>query len=162
MKKLLAVLLLAILASCQQAPKNQVFVSGPDVDNIQKTIDAYVAADWTTFRAAYADTATSTHNKAKMDMDSLMRFHQNARKAYDKVEFETIAKEMVQYEDGSQWTHYWGTWKGTIKGSSQAIEIPIHIAGHIVQGKITEDYLFYDPTPIVKALTPPAPAVATK
>ncbi len=155
MKKLAVLLLLVVLASCQQAPKSQVFTSGPDVDNIQKTIDAYVAGDWAAFKAAYADTATSTHNKNKMDMDSLMRFHQNSRNAYEKVEIETIAKEMVRYEDGSQWTHFWGVWKGTIKGSGQVVEVPMHIAGHVVQGKITEDYLFYDPTPIVEALTPP-------
>jgi hypothetical protein len=151
----------AILAGCTQAPKNQVFVSGPEVDNIQKSLDAYVAGDWATFRANYADTAISMHNTIKMDMDSLMRFHQNARKAYDKVEMSTIFKEVLQYEDGSKWTHYWGVWKGTIKGTGQTIDMPIHISGKLVQGKVAEEHLFYDPSAIRAALTP-APAPMTK
>ena len=161
MKRLAIILLCsAIFAGCQQAPKNQVFVSGPEVDNIQKTIDAYVAADWATFRASYADTAISTHNTIKMDVDSLMRFHQNARKAYDKVEFSTLAKEMIKYENGDQWTHFWGVWKGTIKGSGQTIEMPIHISGLLVNGKVGAEYLLYDPSAIRAALTPPAPVAA--
>lgn len=150
----------AVWAGCTQAPKNQLIVSGPEVDNIQKAIDAYVAGDWATFRANYADTAVSTHNKVRMDMDSLMRFHQNARKSYDKVEFETIAKEMVKTEDGSQWTHYWGTWKGTIKGTGQTVEIPIHISGLLVQGKVAAEYLFYDTSEIRAALAAAAAGAA--
>lgn len=163
MKRLCIFLLCAAIGvSCTQPPKNQVFVSGPEVDNIQKSIDAYVAGDWATFRANYADTAISTHNTIRMDMDSLMRFHQNARKAYDKIEFTTIAKEMIKYENGDQWTHFWGVWKGTIKGSGQTIEMPVHISGLLANGKVGAEYLFYDPSAIRAALAAPAPTEVSK
>lgn len=139
--------------ACQApAPKNQVFVSGPEVDNIAKGVKAYLDADWITFRAAYADTAKSHHNNTIFPIDSLVSFHKTSRANWDKVEIVTYATEFARYEDGSEYSHFWGLWKATVKGGGKTIEVPLHIAAQIAGGKIGAEYVYYDSAPITAAL----------
>ncbi len=145
---------LLLLGACQApGPKNQLFDSGPEVDNIAKNIKSYVDGDWAAFRAAYADTAKSYHNNGTMTLDSLVQFHKMARNNYDKVEIITYATEYVKFEKQGDFTHFWGLWRGTVKGTGKVVETNVHIACRMVNGKIGTEYVYYDPTPIVAALT---------
>lgn len=145
---------LLLFYACQApGPKNQVLDSGPEVDNVAKNIKAYLDGDWDTFRTAYADTAKSHHNSGMMSLDSLLQFHKTARSDYDKIEVVTYAIEYVKYEKGGEYSHFWGLWKGTFKGTGKTVEIPVHIACIMANGKIGTEYAYYDSAPITAALT---------
>ena len=153
-----------IFWACQQPSKVVIKESGPEIDNMNKYIEAYVNADWATLRASYADTATIQFNNQKMDPDSLIRVHQSGRPLYDKVAVSTAATEYIKYENGQEWIHWWGSIEFTIKGTGKVIGMPIHMAGRLSNGKTTEQYAYYNTMEIRNAVLEanPPPAVPTK
>jgi len=153
---------LMLLWACQApAPKNQVTMSGPEVDNVAKQAKAFVDGDWDTFRAAYADTAKAHHNNSIFTVDSLVSFHRNSRANWEKVEFVTYAIEYVKYEDGNEFSHIWGLFKGTAKGTGKVVEAPVHIACMMAGGKIGTEYAYYDTAPLTAAIQEAQAAATT-
>lgn len=154
MKKqiMLAGVFMLLFWACQQPSKVAVLSSGPEIDNLKKNMDAYLAADWTTYRSAFADTATIIFNSMHFDPDSLVRYQQARRNYYDKVEMETDAMEYVRYENGDEYTHFWGRLSFTVKGTGRVVVLPIHMANQIMGGKSVAQYAYFNTAEITAAI----------
>lgn len=145
-------MLVLLFAACQQAPKATVVTEGPAVENLTKVLNAWVDGDWATYRAAFADTATIVFNTQEFDPDSLVRWQQVRRASYDKVAYSTDAMESITYENGEVWTHFWGKLTLTIKGTGRVVDVPIHLADNVVNGKSVQQFGYYDALNITNAV----------
>jgi hypothetical protein len=164
MKKqlILFVAVLTFLAACQQAPKVIIASTGPQVDDLNKAMAAYASGDWETYKSGFADTAKIFFNTLQFDVDSLVRYQQARRAYYDKVETSSDAVEYIKYDNGDEWVHWWGKLKLTIKGTGRVVEVPIHLAGHLMGSKTVEQFAYFNALEISDAikesLTPTPPA----
>ena len=61
--------------------------------------------------------------------------------------------EMVIDKDGETWVNYWATWNDKLKENGKELHIPVHITAQYINGKIAEEYAYYDTAPMVAALT---------
>ena len=48
--------------------------------------------------------------------------------------------------------NFWGDWHGTVAANGQEIEIPVHLSCRMVDGKIANEYGFYDVSEFVLAM----------
>jgi hypothetical protein len=60
--------------------------------------------------------------------------------------------EQVIDDDGKTWVNFWSNWRGTLAANGQEIEIPVHLSVNMVDGKIVNEYGFYDVSQIQAAL----------
>jgi len=63
-----------------------------------------------------------------------------------------IFYEQTLSDDGNTWVNFWGDWRGTLAANGQALEIPVHLTCQMVDGKIVEEYGFYDVSKYVLAM----------
>ncbi len=42
------------------------------------------------------------------------------------------------------WVNYWNTWKGKAKLTDKELMVPVHITMQFVNGKIVQEYAYYD------------------
>ena len=145
-----------MLAACQQAPKDIILTSGPEVDWAKEMMQAFVDGDWTKYRSYYADTAVIMRNSSKVSPDSLAQ----DRSFVDKIERETEALEVLKYANGDQWNVWWGSLTTTYKGTGTVVKMQVHTARKIVNGKVVIDLAYFDPTATTAAgLAAAAPPV---
>jgi hypothetical protein len=52
--------------------------------------------------------------------------------------------EQTLDDDGETWVNFWGLWKGTLKANGKEISIPVHLTAQFVDGKIVQEYGFWD------------------
>ena len=60
--------------------------------------------------------------------------------------------EMVIDKDDETWVNFWGNWKGTLKANNQELSIPVHLTLQFIDGKIVEEYGYYDTAPMMLVL----------
>lgn len=130
--------------------------SSPMIDATKKVMQAYENQDWETWRAQYADTAKVFHNNWDQAV-SPEDFISSQKEFIDEMSSYGFAEEPVFYEqiiddDGKKWVYFWGIWEGTMAANDQKLRIPVHLALYYKDGKILEEYGFYDMSPYWKAM----------
>jgi hypothetical protein len=60
--------------------------------------------------------------------------------------------EMVVTDDKETWVNFWGLWKGTMKSTNKEYDIPFHITTRFIDGKIVEEYGYWNNSEIVSDL----------
>lgn len=134
----------------------QYTTSSPMIDATKKMMQAYENQDWETWRTQYADTAKVFHNNWEQAV-SPDDFIANEKEFVDEMSSYGFAKDPVFYEQiiddkGQKWVYFWGIWEGTLAANNQKLRIPVHLALQFKDGKIVEEYGFYDMSPYWKAL----------
>lgn len=134
----------------------QYTTSSPMIDATKKVMQAYENQDWETWRTQYADTAKVFHNNWEQAV-SPDDFIANEKEFVDEMSSYGFAKDPVFYEQiiddkGQKWVYFWGIWEGTLAANNQKLRIPVHLALQFKDGKIVEEYGFYDMSPYWKAL----------
>ncbi len=165
MKKLIGILLVAaVFASCQQQ-KKQWFASSTEIDLAKKLDQSFAGADWSTFRASFADTAKIWVNTFLSDpsisADTLTQAFKSAREGMTAVKLsEDAIYEMIEADNGDRWVHRWGLWEATLangKTYSWVSNANFKVAG----GKIVMAGYVLNSLPGYLANQPdPAPAAA--
>lgn len=151
MKKiiLLGLATLLSLSSCNQ--EKRYTQQSPEIDTYKKAIDHYRKMDWEAYATHYADTAKIANNvlieKAINCAQSIEENKEQAKTFSWSVEKEEY--EMVKTDDGETWVNFWGTWKGTLKASGKVYVIPFHNTAQFIDGKIVEEYGYWDNSEIV-------------
>lgn len=145
MKKLLIIATgLLIMASCQE--KQRYTQQSPEIDIYKKSMEAYKNMDWDNFSVHYADTAKICNNvvkeKAMTVAQALEKNKEDAANFSYLVEKEEY--EMVVTDKGETWVNFWGLWKGTMKSTNKVYEIPFHNTARFVDGKIVEEYGYWN------------------
>ena len=121
-----------MLAACQQAPKDIILTSGPEVDWAKEVMQAYIDGDWTKYRTYYADTAVIMRNSNRISLDSLAQ----DRSLIDKIERQTDAVQVLKYADGEQWNVWWGSLTTTTKEQARLLSCQFIPQEGLFRGKL--------------------------
>ena len=149
MKKLAFLFLTAaLLFACQEKQPVRFTTSSAEISAYKKGVEAYEKADWTTWTSMFSDTVKVYHNtwddpstlaetqKRHEDMIALLSSY-----GFDK---EQMVVEQNLDDDGETWVNFWSVWKGTLKANGKQITIPVHLTAQFVDGKIVQEYVFWD------------------
>ena len=154
MKKLfLLVLVITLFIACQNASQRY-FESSPEIEALNSGIKAYESQDWDAWKSNFSDTAKIFHNTSKgKSLDETVSYFNQMLSNIDSYGFgkDNAVSEMVVDKDGKTWVNYWGHWKGTTKVTNKELHIPVHITAQFVNGKIVQEYVYYDASPVSNA-----------
>lgn len=149
MKKL-ALMLIAfgVLFACQEKQPVRFTTSSPEIDSYKKGIDAYEKADWATWSSMLSDTAKIYHNKWENPSSAaeVQKGHENMIATLSSYGFDkdqTVIEQTLD-DEGETWVNFWGLWKGTLKANGKEIAIPVHLTAQFVDGKIVQEYGFWN------------------
>lgn len=122
--------------------------SSPAIDKVKELIQNYENQDWDSWKSHYADNAELYHNNWDQAATP-EQFMQRQEKLLSNVSAYEFVNDPVFYEqiiddDGHKWVYFWGIWQGTLKSNDQQLRIPVHLAFRFEDGKIVEEYGFYD------------------
>lgn len=155
MKKLSVLLVIAILfLGCQQKGAERYTQQSPEIDTVKKLLANYTSKSYDT--SMYADTAKTYYNTKgnPMSPSETIAYHKQNDANYSSRGFieEDQEFEMAVTDDGKTWVNAWLYWKGTLAGNGQEVDIPIHLTYQFIDGKIVNEYGYWDPTEVVLAL----------
>ncbi|MCW5520961.1 nuclear transport factor 2 family protein [Aureitalea sp. L0-47] len=157
MKKLALIIVLACtFIACEECPERYT-QSSAEIDTFKEVIAAYEAADWENYTAKFADTAKVYHNTDDKSMTpaETVEAHKTTTSGLSSYGFVSDKGdvEMVTTDKGETWVNYWGLWKGTIASTGTEMMIPVHVTAQFVDGKVVEEYGYWDTAALVAALT---------
>lgn len=162
----------ALFAACSapappSEPVNLAYTEGPSADSVQLFFDAYAKGDWAAMRSVYHDTAAVYHNASgRLTPDSIVAFHKSRRELYEKVDAVVNVPLVTNYNvgrlKGQSWRGGWAQLTLTIKGSGEAVPLPMNVVWQIKGGKVVQEYAYYNTLGIFQAVTRAREAAAKK
>ena len=150
MKKaiILTTSVLMLLISCQNNQSQRFKTASVEIDMLKKGLSDYENANWTEWSKQYADSAKIFQNtwlKGASVGEIRMRHEELISNlsgySFDKKD---ITMEQIIDDRGRTWVNFWGIWKGTLKANSKEIIIPVHLTIQFKDGKVIEEYGFWD------------------
>jgi hypothetical protein len=155
MKKLFVLGLAIVLFTSCQEKKQRFFDTSAEIDVTKALLKDYHAGDWKSWAGHYADTAKIYHNTikgatAEETIASLKQILDNTS-AY-KFDDKSLWYEMVIDKDGETWVNFWGNWKGKLAANGKELIIPVNLTLQFVNGKIVEEYGYYNISEFVLSL----------
>ncbi len=154
MKKLILLGLTIILFIACQQTEQRYFDDSAEIETVKQLYELMENANYTEIRAIYGDTAKIYRNSEKsVSIDELIASYKETREGFSMFSFkDSIYPEMVITKNGHTWVNSWPTWVGKVKGSDEEITVPAHIAFRFEDGKIVEDYGYWNYLPIYLAM----------
>lgn len=154
MKQLFLVGLAIVLFTACDQKDTRYTQQSPEIDTFKKAIDDYKKMNWENMPKHYADTAKIANNVIE---EKAMTVSQNIeRNKEDAAMFSWVVEkeeyEMVVTDEGETWVNFWALWKGTMKSNSKVYDIPFHITARFIDGKIVEEYGYWNNSEIVSDL----------
>tara|TARA_R110000868_G_scaffold82992_8_gene234431 strand:+ start:4846 stop:5769 length:924 start_codon:yes stop_codon:yes gene_type:complete len=148
MKKLFLLgLALVLFTSCKKE-ESRFTTASTNIDEVKALVADYNAGNWDAWATHYADTAKIFHNTWKDGLPPAeLLVHLKGLLAntssygFDK---EPVFYEQTLSDDGNTWVNFWGRWRGTLAANGQELTIPVHISANMKNGKIAEEYGYYD------------------
>ena len=149
MKKfLLLALTIVLLVSCQQKGPERWTNNSPDIDAVKSLVKDYEEGNWDSWITHYANDANVQHNEFKLSPKELQDALSQDITNYSEYGFShndgEIFYEQIIDDKGDEWVYFWGTWKAKIKGDDKEYVLPVHLACKMVDGKIVEEYGYYN------------------
>lgn len=149
MKKLALMLLaVGVLFACQEKQPVRFTTSSPEISSYKQGVEAYEKADWSTWVTMFSDTAKIYHNTwdNPSSVEETQEGHQNMIATLSSYGFDKDQMVIEQNldDDGETWVNFWSLWKGNLKANGKEIVIPVHLTAQFVDGKIVEEYGFWD------------------
>lgn len=161
MKKYLISLIILVLIgsySCQeQQVSKQYFEASPEIDLMEKGIEAYLNQDWETYSSNYSDTARIWSNGWPADDDPGMTIDENLEGMKASISsiysysFEETIVLMTISSEGTKYVYFWSKWTGKLTEDGDELVIPVHLVCVFVDSKIVYEYGFWDNLPIYLA-----------
>ena len=150
MKKviLLAISVLMLLISCQNNQTERFKTASTEIDMLKKGLSDYENANWPEWSKQYADSAKIFQNTwlEGVSPEEVRNRHQELISNLSSYSFDKkdITMEQIIDDRGRTWVNFWGIWKGTLKANSKEIIIPVHLTIQFKNGKVIEEYGFWD------------------
>ena len=157
MKRIILIGLVVVLfTACQKNEPLRYFSSSTEIDVVKALIVDYQDGNWDGWITHYADTAKIYQNAVKgvspkETLKSLKSILSNAS-SY-KFDDKDLWYEMIIDDDGETWVNFWGNWRGTVAANGQELVIPVHLTLQFVEGKIAEEYGYYNLSEFTAALS---------
>ncbi|WP_298555755.1 nuclear transport factor 2 family protein [uncultured Algibacter sp.] len=165
MKKFfLLALAVTMFIACQNKPQRY-FDASPEIETLKAGIKAYEAQDWDAWKSNFADSAKIFHNTNKAAApEQMVVGMKNMLSNFSSYGFakEGGIYEMVIDKEGKTWVNFWGNWGGKANVTEKQLVIPVHLTVEFVNGKITQEYAYYDTAGINKTLKANAEAKAAQ
>lgn len=155
MKKLIILgLAIVLFTSCEQK-KQQYFSTSAEIDITKALLKDYHEGNWNAWAAHFADTAKIYHNTLKPATvkeanENLLVILSNVS-SY-KFDDKNLWFEMIIDKDNETWVNFWGNWHGKLAANGKEIVIPVHLTIQFVNGKIVEEYGYYDRSEFVLSM----------
>ncbi|RXP55780.1 hypothetical protein EC396_08085 [Lutibacter sp. HS1-25] len=142
----------SMLFSCQK----RYTTSSPEIDIAKKHLEAYENGDWEVWKEQYTDSSKIYHNNWDVALTSTqaLKGHQliiSYLNFYEYVD-EPIFFEMIVDDDGKKWVNFWGVWHGIMANTETEIKVPVHLSINYENGKVVEEYGFWDTSKLIEAL----------
>ena len=156
MKKLFLLgLVFVLFTSCQKNEPQRYFSESKEIDVVKALLKDYHAGNWDAWTAHYADTAKIYQNSIKPA--SVKETNENLIKILSNVssykfDDKNLWFEMVIDKDKETWVNFWGNWRGKLSANGKEIIIPVHLTLQFVNGKIVEEYGYYNISEYVLSL----------
>lgn len=151
--KTLYILLLALsIMACKQEIRYT--QQSPEIETFKKSINDYKTMNWESLATHYADTAIVANNVPKEKAKSVseaIKINQEDAEIFTWV-VENEEYEMVVTDEGETWVNFWGLWKGTMKSTNKVYTVPFHSTARFIDGKIVEEYGYWNNSEIVSDL----------
>ena len=154
MKKVILLGLAIVLFTACNQQEIRYTQQSPEIDTFKMLMDNYKKMNWEEMTKHYADTAKIVNNVIE---EKAMTVSQNIeRNKEDTAMFSWVVDkeeiEMVVTDKGQTWVNYWALWKGTMKSTDKVYDIPFHITARFIDGKIVEEYGYWNNAEIVTDL----------
>lgn len=144
-------------AAAEPASKEQFISSGPDVDLLKKTFEAYEKGDWTTLRSCFSDSAVSVHNQwidstgTPVPVDAVIARHKEDReKRIEGMSIGTPIYEAVVTADGTHYGHVWAKLSTKNRKTQKPLDFVVFASYGIKDGKLTYEWAVYDTKNLVQ------------
>ncbi len=154
-KLILLIFSIILFTACQKQKPQRYFSKSPEIDLVKEVIKDYEDANWEKWISHFADTAKIYQNSIepatpKEALKSLQGLLANVSsyKFDDKDKF----YEMVITDEGYKWVNFWGNWRGNLKANDKELVIPVNLTIQFVEGKIVEEYQYFNTAEMVAAL----------
>ncbi len=148
MKNLIYVLLAVIsISACKQ--EQRYFSSSPEIDVVKAGIAAYEAGEWDTWKSHFTDNGEVYVNSPdSITVDERLKGLQEMASALSTYGFVDKGQfyEMIIDDDKETWVNFWGQWSGTFKYNEKKISVPVHLTLQFIDGKISEEHVYFDGT----------------
>jgi hypothetical protein len=154
MKKYLILLSLLAILSCKN--QDRYTTTSPEIDIAKEHLQAYENGDWEIWSEQYTDSSKIFHNNWEKALTSTeaLKGHQLIISYLESYEYidEPVFYEMVIDDDGKKWVNFWGVWHGVVADTGTELKIPVHLSINYVDGKVAEEYGFWDTSKLIEAL----------
>lgn len=145
-----------LIVGCQSQGPERFSTTGPEIDLIKSLVADYEQANWESWMTKYNDTAKVFHNAwdEGISANELKEGFQESLAAFSAYGFkeEPMFYEKIIDDNGKTWVNFWAVWTATPIGSDKAIDVPVHLSVNVEDGKIVEEYGFWDSSIIQNAL----------
>ena len=154
MKKLFLLGLAVMIFTACNKQESRYTQNSPEIETFKAVLNAYDTKNYEALVSHYADTSKTSFNKINMASKDIPEFHKENDLNYSERGFvkEGQEYEMVLDDEGKIWVNFWGTWKATLAANGKEFTMPIHLTARFIDGKIVEDYGYWDPSEIILAL----------
>ncbi|RLD27554.1 MAG: nuclear transport factor 2 family protein [Bacteroidetes bacterium] len=148
MKKLILLgLAVIVMTACKQ--EQRYFSSSAEIDALKSAISALENQDWDAFKSFYtSDGEIYVNSKDSITVDQRIMDLQEITSALSKYGFDEKDQfvEMIIDDDNETWVNFWGQWSCTFKYNGKQLSIPVHITAQFIDGKASEEHIYYDGT----------------
>jgi hypothetical protein len=157
MKKIVLMLLtIGVLMACQEKQPVRFTTSSPEISTFKKMIDDYEKANWSSWATMYSDTAKIYHNNwdNSSTVAEIQKGHESLNVNLSSYGFDKdqMVVEQNLDDDGETWVNFWSLWKGKLRANGKEIHIPVHLTAQFVDGKVVEEYGFWNMSEYVAEL----------
>lgn len=140
--------LVLLLISCQNNQPKRFRTASAEIDLLKKGLSDYENANWAEWSKQYADSAKIFQNTwlEGVSPEEVKVRHEELIANLSSYSFDKNDMTMEQIIDdkGRTWVNFWGIWKGTLKANSKEIFIPVHLTIQFKNGKVIEEFGFWD------------------
>lgn len=154
MKKLFLLGLSIVLFTACQKQEQRYFDESTEIETVKQLFQHLEDGNLDEVRTLYNDTAKVYVNSTKsISIDESVAYDKESRELFSMFTFkDSLYPEMVISKKGHKWVNTWPTWVGKVKGHDEEITIAAHATYRFEDGKIVEEYVYYDTSPIESAL----------
>jgi hypothetical protein len=120
--------------------------TAPEIDASKAGMTAYLEGNWDAFRSGYTEDAEIFHNSTSaMTIDETIASLQDGLTSVSSYGWDDEQYwERIITDEGEVWVYFWGVWEAQHASSDTQFEVPVHIAWLYVDGKVTEEFGFWD------------------